>query len=319
MKMIKKSNSHYKRPNALFNGHLETIYPALFRKTPEIIGKKISKRIDTSDGDFLDSDWYLGNNAKLVIIQHGLEGASDRPYMLGMAKIFRENDYDVCCWNFRGCSKEMNRKPFFYHSGATYDLDTIVQEALKNYSDITLVGFSLGGNLTLKYLGETIRDPKIKRAIAISAPLELSSCADNLDTLKCIIYQQRFLKNLRKKVKKKELLIPGSMKLENLHKTSSIRAFDEYFTAPLHGFDGANDYYKKNSSKYFLEGIQIPTLILNASNDPLLTPENLKNKHHPSNIEYEITKHGGHVGFAEFNEGGYYWSEKRALNFCETY
>jgi predicted alpha/beta-fold hydrolase len=313
-------NSHYKRPSILFNGHIETIYPALLRKVRNV-PDRTRQRIATPDGDFLDLDWIKNNHNRLVILQHGLEGSSDRAYILGMAKIFSNHRYDVCAWNFRGCSGEMNKTPLFYHSGATYDLDLVVKEGLKNYDDITLVGFSLGGNLTLKYLGEEKRDPRVKRGVAISVPLDLATGADNLDTPKCVLYQKRFLRNLREKVISKESIIPGSMNIKNLGKATSIRTFDEYFTAPIHGFDGADDYYRKNSSIFFLDGISVPTLILNASNDPLLTPPTL-NPQLASKfkfIDYKITDQGGHVGFTEFNKEGYYWSEKKALNFCDSH
>ncbi|MFY0599059.1 MAG: alpha/beta fold hydrolase [Cyclobacteriaceae bacterium] len=318
--MHSKLTPSYKRPSFLFNGHIETIYPALVRKVSEV-PHILRERISTSDGDFLDLDWMKAGSEKLLILQHGLEGSSTRAYMLGMAKLFHNNGYDVCAWNFRGCSGEPNLKPIFYHSGATYDLDTVVQRAAQAYEDITLIGFSLGGNLTLKYLGEQARNEKIKRAIVISTPLDLSSSASNLDTPKCFLYRKRFLKNLINKVKTKDSILPGTMPLKNLSLVKDITSFDEYFTAPLHGFDGAEDYYKKNSSKSFLEGIKTPTLILNALNDPLLTSETLNPNLANSSkyVKYEITPQGGHVGYAEFSKDGHYWSERRALDFCESH
>ncbi|MEO9476174.1 MAG: alpha/beta fold hydrolase [Cyclobacteriaceae bacterium] len=311
--------SEYKRPLLLANSHLETIYPALFRQVKNTPHPQ-RERINTPDGDFLDLDWYRRGSEKLLILQHGLEGSSDRPYMLGMARAFLEKGYDVCSWNFRGCSGEMNKQPIFYHSGATYDLDAVVNKGLESYEDITLIGFSLGGNLTLKYLGEAQRNERIKRAVAVSVPLDLGSGADNLDTPKCFIYQRRFLNNLVRKVRIKNETIPGFVDLNKLEKIDSIRSFDEYVTAPLHGFKGAEDYYQQNSSKQFLKDISTPTLILNAGNDPLLTPTILNpNIEKSEQVEYQITKHGGHVGFAQFGSNSQYWSELRALEFCESH
>ncbi|MEP0368059.1 MAG: alpha/beta fold hydrolase [Cyclobacteriaceae bacterium] len=316
---FKQLLQEYKRPFLLSNSHFETIYPALFRQVKNT-HLPLRERIITSDGDFLDLDWYQKGSKKLLILQHGLEGSSDRPYMLGMARAFLDKGYDVCSWNYRGCSGEMNKQPVFYHSGATYDLDTVVKKGLESYDDLTLIGFSLGGNLTLKYLGEAQRNDRIKQAVAVSVPLDLGSGADNLDTPKCFIYQKRFLNNLLRKVRIKNETIPGFIDLNNLEKIDSIRSFDEYVTAPLHGFKGAEDYYQQNSSKQFLKNISVPTLILNAGNDPLLTPNILNpNIQKSEQVEYQITKHGGHVGYARFGSNKPYWSELRALEFCESH
>src|SRR5690606_3644578 len=193
------SDSSYRRPNWLFSGHLETIYPSLFRRVE--IKKPVRERIETPDGDFLDLDWFRSGSKRLVIVSHGLEGNSTRPYMLGMAREFGRNGFDVLTWNFRGCSEEMNRKVIFYHSGATYDLDTVVQKAQINYEEIYLLGFSLGGNLTLKYLGEKkSSNPKLRKGVAISVPLDLAGSCEKISKGENIIYSRRFLATLKQKV-----------------------------------------------------------------------------------------------------------------------
>lgn len=310
-------NYDYKRPAHFFSAHLETIYPALFRKVKGV-KKPLRERIVTNDGDFLDLDWWENGNRKLLVLQHGLEGSSDRPYILGMSRIFQQNQFDVLAWNFRGCSGEMNLTSRYYHSGATDDLDLVVKAALERYEDITLLGFSLGGNLTLKYLGEQERSPQIKRAIAISVPLDLDAGADNLMTFRASLYEKRFLNNLRKKIINKAENLPESIDKSLLKMVRTLRDFDDYYTAPLHGFEDAKDYYAKCSSKFFLKGISIPTLILNAQNDPILTQESLDHNltSHLKNVYLETTTHGGHVGFVAFNKEGHYWSERRALSFC---
>lgn len=315
--MPAKHNTLYRRPGGFWSGHLETIYPALFRKVSGIRGPE-RKRIETPDGDFLDLDWWTEGSKRLLILQHGLEGSSDRAYILGMAKHFLGNGFDVLAWNFRGCSGEMNRTARYYHSGATDDLDLVVNVAAAQYQDITLLGFSLGGNLTLKYLGEAARDEKIKRAVAISTPLDLDAGSDNLMKLKNRLYERRFLNNLRKKIIEKADAMPNKIDRSLLKKVKTLRDFDEYYTAPLHGFKNAADYYARCSSKFFLKGIQVPTLILNALNDPLLTGESLDPQvvNGLKNIYFETTDHGGHVGFVEKSKAGVYWSEKRALKFC---
>ncbi|REE05556.1 YheT family hydrolase [Marinoscillum furvescens] len=319
--MPANTNSNYKRPFPLFSAHAETIFPALFRKIKNLPAAR-TERITTSDDDFLDLDWRTQDSNQLVIIQHGLEGSSDRPYVLGMARIFYQHGYDVLCWSFRGCSGEMNLRPVFYHSGATSDLHEVVSHAIKKgYSDIRLVGFSLGGNLTLKYLGETQRPAEIKSAVAISAPLDLAAGADNLHTTRAKIYERRFLKTLRNKIRQKALYMPEAIDTSWLRKVKSVRDFDEYYTAPLHGYRDANDYYSQCSSKSFLKGIQVPTLILNAQNDPFLTKESLDHQltEDLPEVHMETTRHGGHVGFMLKDTSGYYWSERRALEFCKCF
>src|SRR5690349_18377924 len=163
------TSNQYSPPLFLFSPHLETIFPALLRRVD--LKSYTRERITTPDNDFLDLDWLKQDSHKLVILSHGLEGNSTRPYIKGMAKALFEEGYDILAWNFRGCSEEMNKQLRFYHSGATDDLDVVVKHAAeKKYDEIFLVGFSLGGNLTLKYLGEQASSSKIKKAVAISVP-----------------------------------------------------------------------------------------------------------------------------------------------------
>lgn len=310
------SDSLYQRPNWLFSGHLETIYPALFRKVE--IQKPKRERIETPDGDFLDLDWFNTGSTRLVIVSHGLEGNSTRPYMLGMAREFTQKGFDVLTWNFRGCSGEMNRKAIFYHSGATYDLDTVVRHAQADYQEIYLIGFSLGGNLTLKYLGEQkSSNPKIRKGVAISVPLDLAKSCEKISTGENIIYSRRFLVSLKEKVQNKSSLFPGEISPKALRKIKTLREFDDIYTGPLHGFSDATEYYRVNSSLQFLELIEVPTLVLNAQNDPFLSdtcfPTAMANR--LEQVHFEFPKHGGHVGFTgPFPEKTYY-SERRAVEF----
>ena len=309
-------SSTYQRPKYLFNGHLETVYPAIFRKLELIPTQK--ERIETHDGDFLEIDWHQRGNSKLVVISHGLEGNSSRAYILGMAKEALNNGFDVLAWNYRGCGEELNRKAIFYHSGATYDLDTIIQHASKKYEEIFLIGFSLGGNLTLKYLGEKReRTPKIKKGIAISVPLDLGSSCDQISKTAFGLYTKRFLKTLRQKVEKKAKLFPAEFDLAKFSTIQTLRDFDDTFTGPLHGFGDAEKYYQTNSSLQFLSGISIPTLVLNAKNDPFLSPScypiELANK--LDQVYFEFPKHGGHVGFMSADSEKRLYSESRAVEF----
>lgn len=309
-------NTDYDSPKWLFNGHMQTIVPSLFRKTPTLPFER--ERISTPDEDFLDLDWLRNGANSLVIISHGLEGNSQRPYMTGMARQFYTNGFDVLNWNFRGCSEELNKQPIFYHSGATYDLDTVIQHASQNYDKIYLIGFSLGGNLTLKYLGENRdRSRKIQKGVAISVPLHLESSSVKISTGENIIYAKRFLKTLREKVLKKAHKFPDEIPTGILRKIKTLQDFDDHYTGPLHGFDDAHDYYEQNSSLYFLENIEVPALILNAQNDPFLSercfPVNLARK--LDNVWMDFPKYGGHVGFSPRKKEDIYWSEKRAFEF----
>ena len=305
----------YRRPAFLLNAHLETIYPAAFRTVQA--AEPMQERITTPDQDFLDLDWYQKGSDKLVIVSHGLEGNSRRPYVLGMVKAFTESGFDALTWNYRGCGIEMNKQVRFYHSGATDDLNHIVSHALaqKKYRSISLVGFSLGGNLTLKYLGEPYESVKaVSHAVAISVPLDLDSSCTALSRPHNWIYVRRFLKSLKSKVRDKAKLmtLPIETDLSNI---KTLRQFDDAFTAPLHGFKDATDYYAKNSSLIFLPAIKVHTLLINAYNDPFLSLQCLPRIDNP-NITTLYPRHGGHVGFASFNRNSLYWSEMQALAFC---
>lgn len=302
-----------------FNGHIQTILPSLLRKVK--LHSPRRERIDTPDGDFLDLDWYAREAKHLIIISHGLEGDSYRPYVLGMAGIMYEAGYDCLAWNYRGCSGEMNRQKRFYHSGATDDLHTVLQHVLaqKKYEAITLVGFSLGGNLTLKYLGEQGEAAQgiIQSAATFSVPLNLDSSCTVISQPGNWVYSERFLRSLRKKVKEKEAAMPGTFDLVKLEQIKTLREFDDHFTGPMHGFRDAVDYYTQCSSIHFLDGIRVPTLVVNALNDPFLAPDCFPEaayRDHP-HIRMECPVKGGHVGFRHRKLSPWYWSEHRALDF----
>jgi len=308
----------YRRPKWLFNNHLETIYPALFRKVK--IKAPSQERIPTEDNDFLDLDWFKNNSEHLVIISHGLEGSSDRPYMLGMTKAFLNSGYDVLTWNYRGCGPELNKQMIFYHSGATYDLDRIVNYASTGYEHVSLIGFSLGGNLTLKYMGEKRSRPeKIKSAVAISVPLHLASASKKISARENFLYSKRFLKSLKKKVKEKARYYPNEIPAAMLKNINTLSDFDDIFTGPFHGFSDAAEYYEVNSALYFLEGIKAPTLILNAKNDPFLSEECFPYSLAESlqNVTLQTPTYGGHVGFSTVNKNDLYYSEKMAVEFVK--
>lgn len=311
--------SDYKPPFYLFNAHLQTIVPSLLRRVTGVQYQR--ERLETSDGDFLDLDWSRKGNNRLVILSHGLEGDSRRSYILGMVKALNEEGWDALAWNFRGCGGEINRNLRFYHSGSTEDLEEVITHASQQppYQTIALIGFSLGGNLTLKYLGErkdSLR-PQIKKAVVFSVPCDLQAGSLKMAQPGNTIYMRRFLKHLRKKVQAKALLLPGQIHDRDYHLLKNFRDFDDRYTAPLHGFKDAIDYWSQCSSKNFLRGIPIPTLIVNAKNDPFLSPECSPGDQVADlpNVYLETPEDGGHCGFYRDTLHGRYWSEERALRF----
>lgn len=308
----------YTPPLLLKGSHLETIYPSLFRSVKGFSYQR--ERITTPDHDFLDLDWLTQGSKKLVVISHGLEGNTERAYVRGMARIFHQNEFDVLAWNYRGCSGELNKKVRFYHSGATEDLDFVIRHAISlGYTAINLIGFSLGGNLTLKYLGEQGQNihQAINRSAVFSVPMNLKTSCDQLSQPSNWIYTRRFLKSLKLKVQAKADVIseidPGPLSV-----IKTLVEFDNQYTAPLHGFKDALDYYEQCSSIRFIEFIQRQTLIVNALNDPFLSPDCYPKEIKNPNITTHYPTHGGHVGFAQFNKNGLYWSEQKALQFISS-
>ena len=304
----------YKPPAFLFNAHFETIYPSLFRKVKTVAYER--ERIVTPDGDFLDLDWMRQKSNRLIIISHGLEGNTSRAYVRGMARAGYDKGLDILAWNFRGCGGEVNQRLRFYHSGATDDLTTVIDHAKKDYDEIFLIGFSLGGNLTLKFLGEHQGLELISKAAVFSVPLDLHNSCIKISTPSNWIYQRRFLKSLTKKIIQKAKFF-NELDITNIDKLKTLMDFDDRYTAPLHGFKSAIDYYQQCSSLYFLNNITTPTLIVNALNDPFLSATCYpirELEQHPA-ITFETPRYGGHVGFSQFNKNGLYWSEERMQQF----
>lgn len=313
-------DSTYQAPYYLFNKHLETIIPNVFRSIKGV--KYQRERLKLTDGDFLDLDWLKNQKSnKVIIISHGFEGNTKSTYILGLAKLFYQKKWDVLAWNLRSCSGTLNDLPRFYHSGSSDDLASVVNYVKNDYREVYLVGFSLGGNITLKYLGETEHklSQNIKKAVTFSVPLHLSSSSKVLAEKKLFpyIYTQNFLRTLRKKIKAKHKVFPNHIPAKNLSKVKNLKDFDNYFTAKLHDFLDAEDYYKKCSSLYFLEKITIPTLIVNAQNDPFLAEESFPYKLVKTlkNIHFEAPKRGGHCGFSSKKRSTILWSERRVWHF----
>jgi predicted alpha/beta-fold hydrolase len=315
--------SDYRPPLWLPDGHAQSIYPALFRKVTGVT--YLRERIFTPDHDFLDLDWCAAYPAqqRLVILSHGLEGNSQAGYILGMVRHLRRHGYDCLAWNYRSCSGEMNRQRRFYHSGATEDLDLVVRHAIsRGYTEIYLAGFSLGANLTLKYLGETGENapPEIRKAVVFSVPLHLSSGSTYLERWQAWIYTERFNRSLKRKIREKARLMPDLINAGRIDEVRTIRDFDNLYTSQLHGYRDAEDYYEHNSSLYFVDKIRLPTLIVNAQNDPFLSDRcyPLEFMKQLTFVAFEYPLQGGHCGFYPSGYRDAVWSEQRALRFLES-
>jgi predicted alpha/beta-fold hydrolase len=310
--------STYAAPLFLKNGHMQTIFP-LLRKVRGVRYRR--ERLVTPDDDFLDLDWSERGAKRIAILSHGLEGNTQRNYVLGMIRALHKKGWDALAWNYRSCSGEPNRQLRWYHSGDTGDLETVIQRVSeeKRYTEIALIGFSLGGNITLKYLGERGRSthPLISRAVAFSVPCDLRSSAIKLAKPAGRIYMIRFMRTLHRKVREKKRMFPGLIDDSRLNEVKTFVQFDDRFTAPIHGFRDAEDYFARSSSRQFLGNVAIPALLVNARNDPFLDEPSFpfSEANSSSNFFFEAPETGGHMGFVAFNHAGEYWSESRAMEF----
>jgi len=275
------------------------------------------QRLELADGDFLDLDWLKNGNKKCMVITHGLEGSADRYYVKRTAKYFHQRGWDILAWNCRSCSGEMNRLPRFYHHGDTDDLATVVNQAIANqYNDIVLFGYSMGGSMSLKYLGEERSIHKsIKGGITFSVPCNLRDSAEEIHKKGNQFYERRFLKKIVDKIKIKSTSMAG-IDISGIDDLEDFDAFHARYTVPMHGFASLDDFYKKATCDQYLGDIKLPVLIASAQNDPMLGdkcyPEIIAQD--STFIYLETPKEGGHVGFT-ISPRDYSWMEYRADDF----
>ncbi|MBV7270494.1 YheT family hydrolase [Winogradskyella luteola] len=310
--------STYKPPFWAKKSFVSTVFSGLARKVVGVVQTR--ERIILSDNDFLDLDWSYAKekSGKVIILLHGLEGHAQRPYITGTAKLFNDNGVDACAVNFRGCSGEPNKLYRSYHSGATEDLEAVVNHILEKnqYQEIYIKGISLGANMALKYVGERNVVPKeIKAVIAISTPCDLKGSCDELLSLKNKHYAIRFLQHLKEKLKPKLIQFPDNISIADFNSIKSLIDFDHVYTSKAHGFKDAFDYYERASSLQFLTNVKVPSLIINALNDSFLSAScyPVKEVKQNSNLYLEMPKYGGHVGFID--KRNIYYNEWRALEF----
>lgn len=305
----------------LKNSHFQTIWPVLLRKTVKNLPLSY-ERLELPDGDFLDLAW-LGKGdvgRPLVIMLHGFEGSIHSHYATNMLKEVGKQGWRGVFMHFRGCSGEPNRLPRSYHSGETTDLAYLVEVLRSREPDTRLaaIGYSLGGNVLLKWLGETGEANPLSAAVAVSVPYELHKAADRIQVGFSRFYQWYFLKGLRQRLNEKFKQVQTPIDISIIGKARTIRDFDNGYTAPLHGFDSADHYYAISSSRQYLKNIAVPTLLVHAKDDPFMTKDVLPLPHELSDkVQLEVSETGGHVGFVmgRFPWKPEYWLEKRVPAF----
>jgi len=319
--MNRDENNHFSFKPAwwLPGPHLQTLWPTLCRR--EIKNIQLQReRFELADGDFIDLDWTEQKEGPIVLILHGLEGSVSSPYAKGMLFAIHQQGWRGVFMHFRGCSGELNRRARSYHSGDTEDVARIVAmlQQREQCKQIAAIGFSLGGNVLLKWLGELGTSSPLCAAVGISVPFELSKTATRIQQGFSRVYQQYFMRTLCRKVRDKFEMRPAPIKLPILEELRSLREFDDKVTAPLHGFTSAEDYYQKSSCRQFLKDIATPTLLLQAKDDPFMTIDLLPHTYElSSQVKLELTEQGGHVGFVSGSLPwrAEYWLEQRAPQF----
>lgn len=293
--------------------HAQTIWPSLFRR--RILPKITWERVELDDGDFIDLAWSGPARGRIILLMHGLEGGLHSHYAGSIMRQLNLQGFRVCLMHFRGCSGEPNRLPISYHSGKTDDPQRILEHIQLSQGEAVYaaVGFSLGGNVLLKWLGEEGESMPLQKAVAISVPFQLDEAAVRLKQGLSRLYQRHLLTSLHDKYRKKFSRIESPLDVD-IDKLTSFYLFDDQVTAALHGFAGVEDYYRNSSSRQYIPYIRVPTLILHARNDPFMFPDSAPTADElPENVWLEMPEQGGHVGFIRGLIPGRadYWGEQR--------
>lgn len=313
----------YAAPPWLPGGHLQTIYPAICIGRPKVDFRR--ERWHTPDGDFIDVDFVDGKpDRPFVVLFHGLEGSSDSHYARALIAQVRALGWSGAVPHFRGCSGELNHAPRFYHSGDAEEVGWIIRRLAQTRKQhpsarFFAAGVSLGGNALLRWLGESQRQAEIvDAACAVSAPLDLAGGGAALSRGLGMLYTRVFLKTLKPKCLQKLKQYPSLFDRETMLKSRNLYEFDNVVTAPLHGFRDTDDYWNRASAKHILSDITVPTLVLNAKNDPFLPARHLP-RTAATCVTLEYPEHGGHVGFANGSlPGRIDWLPQRILQFFQS-
>lgn len=285
------------------NRHVQTAYQSLLRRRPSPAIRP--ERLELDDGDFLDLCWAGPQDGPIVILLHGLEGSIDSKYIRGQMRSLRDAGLRSVLVHFRGCSGEPNRLRRGYHSGVSEDLERVIRALRRREPNTPLaaIGYSLGGNVLLKWLGEKARHSELETAVAVSVPFRLALCARTISQGTSRLYNHYLIRRMRQSYGEKfRDRSDAPFPVSSLHRLKNFHDFDNAITAPLHGFESAEDYYQRCSSIHFLHAIRTPTLIIHALDDPFMTPATVPTESELSDaIHLELSKRGGHVGFVAGN------------------
>jgi predicted alpha/beta-fold hydrolase len=300
--------------------HLQTLWPVFFKKRYKL--DLLAEQVELDDGDFVDLCWSTRPSDKTVLVLHGLEGSIDSHYANGIMHRLEQSGYTPVFMYFRGCSGRVNRLARAYHSGETGDLSSVVDHINDKTGSYpyAVIGFSLGANVLLKWLGETGGANPLKKAVAISVPFRLHDAAERLQSGISRIYRDHLLRSLRNTYIEKfsQITSPLTVQVKNL---KSFWDYDDKVTAPLHGFDGAQDYYDSCSSRKFIKSIEIPTRIIHSLDDPFMYHTTVPEDHELNpNVDFLSTSHGGHVGFVSGSTPltAYSWYEFKIIEFLSA-
>jgi predicted alpha/beta-fold hydrolase len=316
------THSQFKPAWWLPGTHAQTLWPSLIRRPVEI--ELTTERLTLPDDDFIDLAWTKGKPNKMVIVLHGLEGSIESSYARGMLAAIEKKGWRGIFMHFRGCSGEHNLKDHSYHSGETGDLRFLVETLRERHPEaiLTAVGYSLGGNALLKYLGEYKDDSHLKAATAVSVPFLLSNSAAKLEKGFSRIYQRHLLNRLVNKALSKFKDRAAPFNITEINTWNTFLSFDHHVTAPLHGFKSGIDYYEQSSSRQYLNKITAPTLLIHSKDDPFMSVDAIPRQDDLSeSVTLELSNHGGHVGFVSGNSPWHakYWLEERIPEFLGTY
>jgi predicted alpha/beta-fold hydrolase len=312
-------DSKYRHPRLLKNPHLHTLMSAVLRKRPEVA--YLRERLELPDGDFIDLDWSVKDTRRLVILTHGMEGSSKSKYILHTVQAINNAGVSALAWNMRGCSGEINRKLHFYHSGKTEDLAAVVDHARRRgFRNIYLVGFSLGGNLTLLYLARAAQNIRreIQRAVAICAPVDLVSSEYQIERKENRIYLKRFLRDFHRKFERKRAIRKIYIDTQQFHRRiRTLAQLDAHYTAPWNGFKNEKEYYRSASSLPLLKQIRIPTLLLNPKDDTFLSDNcyPVAEAQNSKLFHLEMPKTGGHCAMLTDYRLRESYMERRIVEF----
>ena len=312
----------YEAPGWLPGGHLQTIYAYYLKQTLNFTYRR--ERWETPDCDFIDLDWMdaSSDDSRLLVLFHGLEGCSQSHYAVSLMNQLWEEGWSGVVPHFRGCGGEINRLPRSYHAGDSAEVDWILRRLKKEKprSPLHVVGISMGGNDLLKWLGQqgNYALNVVHRAVAISVPLDLQIAAEQLDHgWNKLIYTRDFLSTMRPKVLQKIAAHGLDLNPRAIRATSTFREIDNLYTAPIHGFRDADDYWMRSSSRPWLRHIKVPTLLLNARNDPFFPGHALPGRGEVAEaVALEYPESGGHLGFVSGRfPGQFNWLPRRILSF----